>query len=253
MKGTSKHESSFRTTMADGLRPLLKINYLLGVSNYKFTSTGHIHFSHSLFAKLRTALCLIFLSGSTITTLSRIIEVMFWSPVNNNNEGGFARFNKVVDLTCQFAGAVYPLMLILICIFRTNTTIKFFEEMGKYNSGIAEFAEPPQVRKVSRRMFVLHLFVMLVSGALLILRLFTSTDPHDYNLFRPGTPVLRGVVTASICIGAIVLTVLKYSAVAFIECFSVALATCFTVVSTNLTRYILEEASKWKQLYLGEP
>ncbi|CAL8125279.1 unnamed protein product [Orchesella dallaii] len=242
-------ESAFRVTMADGLRPLLKVNYLLGVSTYTISSTGHLQYPRRILSLVRVIITLILITSSASYTFYRMLHTLVWNELYRSP--GIARFNKMVELICQFVSNISPLTLILLCLFKTKATRNFFDEMGRYNAGIHRFAEPTRVRTISRRCFIMHLLMITASVLLLLLRVFTALDPTEImmrgRIIEGSSVAVANVVN---CLALTLLVFCKQSSVAFIEVFSVALATCFDIVIRNLTTFILNEAENWETVYL---
>lgn len=244
-----QRKSAFRITMADGLRPLLKLNFLFGISAYTVKSSGHIIFPCKTLTRIRILITLIFILFSVSITFYRTLEVLLWNPAYSSNS--FERFNKMVEMISQLASNLCPLMLTFIGLFRASKISAFFKEMGLYNAGVCDFAEPLKVRKVARRFFAVHLTVMAISGCLIQLRLHGSLDPTDIGwkeklmqskIGESGIYVITSVFT-------VILVIVKQSCIAYLECFSAALATCFARVIRNLTKFMSQEAEKWNERY----
>lgn len=253
---TNDEESvaAFRVTMADGLRPLIKVNYLLGVSTFTINSSGHIHHPHKIFNRFRVSLAILFISASTTISFYRMVGTLLWNPFYESTpQGDFGRFNKMVELICQFISNIFPTMLIFIGLFRSTELTRFFEEMSVYNAGISGFADPKWVCHVTRRVFTMHMAMLFCIGCVMEFRLFTTVDSGEIELKEKlnvwglgfGVHILMAVLVG-------LLTALKLSSNSFLECFNVALATCFSKVIDNLNEFILEEANNWKIKYLGK-
>lgn len=252
-KNNEESTSTFRVTIADGLRPLIKINYLLGVSTFIIDSSGHIQHPYKIFNRCRGVLAILFIFISACMSCYRVIETLLWNPIYESPNGAFGRFNKMVELICQFTSNVFPAMLIFIGLFRSSEITRFFQQMSVYNAGICEFADPKRVSHVTRRLIALHMVMIIFATGVLQFRLFTFADPTELEWrqkFKEWTLVGR-CVDCFLVLGVAILAFLKLGAIAFLECFNMALATCFSKVIENLSIFISEQADKWKISYLG--
>lgn len=244
-----ERESAFRLTMSDGLRPLTKLNYFLGVSTFTFSPSGHIQYTHKTFTKCRVFLTLILLSVSATITVYRMVNAVMHAKF----QSGIPHFNRMVELICQFISNLGPLMLILISLFKSNALDGFFHEMGKYNAGISEFAEPPTVRNISRKYLGMHLVLTGISGSAIVVRMFMPYHPDDASLRYLATfTENEDVMLAVTSVISVLLIILKHSAMAFIECFNLLLAVCFSTVTNNLGKFIDDRSEGWKRKYMGK-
>ncbi|CAL8125270.1 unnamed protein product [Orchesella dallaii] len=244
---TKEDESTFRGTMANGLRPLIRINFLLGVSTYTLSSTGVRQHPCQNFSLARVIFTLILIIISASFTFYKMVDTLIWNQMYLSD--AVSRFNKMVDLICQFVANITPCTIMLLGLVRANATNNFFDEMEKYNAGVGGFAEPRKVHSVSRRCLAMLAIIIAILTLLLLLRV----DPWEIMVivgFKDKAIELLAALVFSIIEAFLIIC--KQTAITFIEVFSVALATCFNVVIENLTKFILKEAESWEEEYVGK-
>lgn len=232
---TNEKQDRFRLSTTDGLKPLIYLNYFLGVSPFYINNAGYLIFPNNCFTRCRAIITAGCVAISGLVSIYHMIDTFL---VDDDDS---SRFNKMIDLTSRLLSNLCPLMLIGIGVFKTDKFLHLLRELRGFNEEFSSFLDSAKVKRISTRVFFIHSIIITASISILLGRtIFMREDSTEH--FWMGfwnDKTLQGRTTAIILIILVLsLVALKYTAVAYLECFCIAIATSFSSVVENITELI---------------
>lgn len=237
MASNQKHQH-FRLSTADGLKPLLYLNYLFGVSPFYVDKAGYLNFRQNSFTRIRAITTAGLIAISASISIYHMINILIWDKEERR------RFTNMIDLTSRLISNLCPLMLICIGVFKADQFLEFLQELKDFNEEVKQFLDTRRVKRISRGVFIVQTIIITSSMSILFGRVtFLSFDSKENAWMQVLTEngIQGWLLAGPVLVLVLAVMALKYTAVAFLECFCIALATSFVTVIENLSEFIRRE------------
>lgn len=256
MERYTEPTQSLPETFPQMLKPLLRVNYILGTFPYKIAfENGYMTLSKSSFHYYR-ALSTFFILASTVLALAiRMLQVLLSARELDSNGNPVPILSRMVELICSIHANFITLIILLLVFLKREVLAKYFLEVINYSNSLRGYTDNATVFSTVRKLYTLYTFLGLTAALTVALRCFSNPKIAPISLWLELSGfdeyISSEIMSIVSAFFVFYLAIVKFACLGNLEVVSCTQAICFSRTMENLMDYLEDQIEIWKRQYKG--
>lgn len=242
------------STLPQMLKPLLRINYILGTFPYKLSFENRlVTLSPKSFHYYHCFVTLIIILATVFANILRTLQVLL-SPRPVDSQGKtLPIIGRLIELTCTVYANLITMIILLLLFLKRKVLMKYLTETVLYSDSLKEYKDNGAVYAMVRKLGSLYTCLAIISGLSVAVRYFNhpGNAPVSIWLELVGlhgymSPDVIAVVSS---LFVFYLAMVKYACLGNLEVVSCAQSVCFSRSMENIMEYLEAQMQSWRRQF----